>query len=54
MDEYGYGMASVRFICGTLDLHRKLERRIAEYLEMDDAILFAAAFDANGASLNPC
>jgi len=53
MDEYGYGMASVRFICGTLDLHRKLERRIAEYLEMDDAILFAAAFDANGGVFEP-
>ncbi len=53
MDEYGFGMASVRFICGTLDLHRKLERRIAEYLEMDDAILFAAAFDANGGVFEP-
>jgi len=53
MDEYGYGMASVRFICGTLDLHRKLEQRIAEYLEMDDAILFAAAFDANGGVFEP-
>lgn len=53
MDEYGYGMASVRFICGTVDLHRKLERRIAEYLEMDDAILFAAAFDANGGVFEP-
>lgn len=53
MDEYGFGMASVRFICGTLDLHHKLERRIAEYLEMDDAILFAAAFDANGGVFEP-
>ena len=53
MDEYGFGMASVRFICGTLGLHRKLERRIAEYLEMDDAILFAAAFDANGGVFEP-
>jgi len=49
MDEYGYGMASVRFICGTQELHRALERRIARYLEKDDAILFAACFDANGA-----
>jgi glycine C-acetyltransferase len=49
MDEYGYGMASVRFICGTQDLHRALERRIASYLDKDDAILFAACFDANGA-----
>ncbi|GHA13086.1 2-amino-3-ketobutyrate coenzyme A ligase [Devosia pacifica] len=49
MDSHGYGMASVRFICGTQDLHRALERRIADYLEKDDAILFAACFDANGA-----
>ena len=53
MDDYGYGMASVRFICGTLNLHRELERRIADYLEMDDAILFAAAFDANGGVFEP-
>ena len=53
MDQYGYGMASVRFICGTLDLHRELERRIADFLEMDDAILFAAAFDANGGVFEP-
>ena len=53
MDEYGYGMASVRFICGTLDLHRKLERAIAEFLETDDAILYAAAFDANGGVFEP-
>ena len=53
MDAYGYGMASVRFICGTLDLHRKLERGIADFLEMDDAILYAAAFDANGGVFEP-
>ena len=53
MDEYGYGMASVRFICGTLDLHRKLERSLADFLEMDDAILYAAAFDANGGVFEP-
>ena len=53
LDRYGYGMASVRFICGTLDLHRELERRIADFLEMDDAILFAAAFDANGGVFEP-
>ncbi len=47
-DHYGFGMASVRFICGTLDLHRELERAIASYLGKDDAILFAACFDANG------
>ncbi|MCR6634384.1 glycine C-acetyltransferase [Devosia sp.] len=49
LDSHGFGMASVRFICGTQDLHRELERRIAKYLGKDDAILFAACFDANGA-----
>lgn len=49
LEQYGFGMASVRFICGTLDLHRKLETAIARYLGKDDAILFAACFDANGA-----
>ncbi|KRA99197.1 2-amino-3-ketobutyrate CoA ligase [Devosia sp. Root685] len=49
LDSHGFGMASVRFICGTQDLHRALERRIARYLGKDDAILFAACFDANGA-----
>ena len=53
LDRYGYGMASVRFICGTSDLHLELERRIAGYLGMDDAILFAACFDANGAVFEP-
>lgn len=53
MDEHGYGMASVRFICGTQDLHRELERRLAAFLEQDDAILFAACFDANGALFEP-
>ena len=48
LDEFGYGMASVRFICGTQTLHRKLERRIADFLGKDDAILFASCFDANG------
>ena len=46
--QYGFGMASVRFICGTLDLHRDLEQATARYLGKDDAILFAACFDANG------
>ncbi|RYE84271.1 MAG: aminotransferase class I/II-fold pyridoxal phosphate-dependent enzyme, partial [Hyphomicrobiales bacterium] len=45
---YGFGMASVRFICGTLDLHRELEQATARYLGKDDSILFAACFDANG------
>ena len=48
LDRYGFGMASVRFICGTLDIHRELERAIAAYLGKDDAITFAACFDANG------
>jgi glycine C-acetyltransferase len=53
MHEQGYGMASVRFICGTQDLHRELEARLAEFLGMDDAILFAACFDANGGLFEP-
>ncbi len=53
LDTHGLGMASVRFICGTSDLHLALERRIADYLGMDDAILFAACFDANGAVFEP-
>ena len=48
IDAYGFGMSSVRFICGTQTLHRELERAIARYLGKDDAILFAACFDANG------
>ena len=53
LDQHGYGMASVRFICGTQDLHRELERRLATYLGQDDTILFAACFDANGALFEP-
>ena len=53
LQEHGYGMASVRFICGTQDLHRALEHRLADYLQMDDAILFAACFDANGGLFEP-
>ncbi|MFN4141284.1 glycine C-acetyltransferase [Aestuariivirga sp.] len=53
LDTHGLGMASVRFICGTSDLHLALERRIADYLGMDDSILFAACFDANGAVFEP-
>lgn len=53
MESHGYGMASVRFICGTADLHRALEARLAGFLGMDDAILFAACFDANGAVFEP-
>jgi len=48
LDAHGYGMASVRFICGTQDLHRTLERRIAGFLGMEDSILYSSCFDANG------
>ncbi len=48
LDEHGFGMASVRFICGTQDIHKTLEGKLAEFLRMDDAILFSSCFDANG------
>ena len=48
VDQYGFGLASVRFICGTQDVHKELERRIAEFLGTEDTILYAACFDANG------
>ena len=53
LDSHGLGMASVRFICGTTDLHTRLESRIANYLQMEDAILYAACFDANGGVFEP-
>jgi glycine C-acetyltransferase len=53
LDRYGFGMASVRFICGAQDQHRALEREIAAHLDQDDAILFAACFDANGGVFEP-
>ena len=53
MADHGYGMASVRFICGTQDLHRALETALARFLGKDDAILFAACFDANGGLFEP-
>lgn len=53
MDPKGYGMASVRFICGTQDLHRVLETRLAQFLGKEDSILFAACFDANGGLFEP-
>jgi glycine C-acetyltransferase len=53
LESHGLGMASVRFICGTSDLHLALERRLADYLGMADSILFAACFDANGAVFEP-
>ncbi len=53
MGDKGFGMASVRFICGTQDIHRELEQRLATFLHKDDAILFAACFDANGGLFEP-
>jgi glycine C-acetyltransferase len=53
LDSHGLGMASVRFICGTSDLHARLEARIAGYLQMEDSILYAACFDANGGVFEP-
>jgi glycine C-acetyltransferase len=50
---HGYGLSSVRFICGTQDLHKELERRLADFLGMEDTILYAAAFDANGGLFEP-
>ncbi|MBL7802276.1 MAG: glycine C-acetyltransferase [Saprospiraceae bacterium] len=50
---HGYGMSSVRFICGTQDIHKELEGKIAEFLGMEDSILYAAAFDANGGLFEP-
>ena len=50
---HGYGMSSVRFICGTQDIHKELERKIAEFLGTEDTILYAAAFDANGGLFEP-
>ncbi|MEP3785083.1 glycine C-acetyltransferase [Ascidiaceihabitans sp.] len=53
MDPRGFGMASVRFICGTQDIHRTLEQKLAKFLKKDDSILFAACFDANGGLFEP-
>ncbi len=53
IDSHGFGMSSVRFICGTQDIHKELERKIADFLGMEDAILYAAAFDANGGIFEP-
>ena len=53
MDTHGYGMSSVRFICGTQDIHKNLENKISEFLGMEDTILYAAAFDANGGVIEP-
>jgi glycine C-acetyltransferase len=53
MDTHGFGMSSVRFICGTQDIHKELEQKIADYYETEDTILYAAAFDANGGVFEP-
>ncbi|MEO9532514.1 MAG: glycine C-acetyltransferase [Crocinitomicaceae bacterium] len=53
LESHGYGMSSVRFICGTQDIHKTLEKKIADFLGMEDSILYAAAFDANGGVFEP-
>ncbi len=53
IDTHGYGMSSVRFICGTQDIHKELEQKIAQFLQTEDTILYAAAFDANGGVFEP-
>jgi glycine C-acetyltransferase len=53
LDTHGFGMSSVRFICGTQDIHKELEKRIADFYGTDDTILYAAAFDANGGVFEP-
>ena len=53
VDSHGFGMSSVRFICGTQDIHKELEQTIAEFHHTDDTILYAAAFDANGGVFEP-
>ena len=53
IDTHGFGMSSVRFICGTQDIHKELEHKIAQFVGTEDAILYAAAFDANGGLFEP-
>src|SRR5205809_1773307 len=53
LDSHGYGLSSVRFICGTQDLHKTLEEKIARFLGTDDTLLYAACFDANGGVFEP-
>lgn len=53
MDEYGFGMSSVRFICGTQEIHKQLEQKIANFYQTEDTILYAACFDANGGVFEP-
>ena len=54
IDSHGYGMSSVRFICGTQDIHKTLEQKISGFLGTEDTILYAAAFDANGGYSSRC
>src|SRR6187549_2970573 len=53
IDSHGFGMSSVRFICGTQDIHKELEAKIAQFLHTEDTILYAACFDANGGVFEP-
>jgi glycine C-acetyltransferase len=53
MDDYGFGMSSVRFICGTQDIHKQLEQKVADFYGTEDTILYAACFDANGGVFEP-
>src|SRR6187455_3848770 len=53
IDTHGFGMSSVRFICGTQDIHKELEKKLSEFLGTEDTILYAAAFDANGGVFEP-
>ena len=53
IDTHGFGLSSVRFICGTQDIHKELEKKLAEFLGTEDTILYAAAFDANGGVFEP-
>ncbi|HJN54508.1 MAG TPA: aminotransferase class I/II-fold pyridoxal phosphate-dependent enzyme, partial [Flavobacteriaceae bacterium] len=53
LDSHGFGMSSVRFICGTQDIHKQLEDKIAKFFHCEDTILYAAAFDANGGVFEP-
>jgi glycine C-acetyltransferase len=53
LENHGHGMSSVRFICGTTDLHKELEKKIAEFFYTEDTILYAACFDANGGVFEP-
>ena len=53
LDDYGFGMSSVRFICGTQDIHKALEARIAQFYQKEDTILYAACFDANAGVFEP-